>query len=216
MRPMVGVWVLALVVAFMAVPAWAGAPTDVVKQYTEQVIKVLEDPALKGEDKRLERRKAVRKVATEVFDVGETARRALGRHWQARTPAEREEFVQLFADLLERSYVSRIDEYGGERVKYESEKVEGDNAVVRTKIVTKTGQEVPVDARMIRRGDRWMIYDISIEGISLVGNYRGQFDRVISKSSYAELVRLLKEKQDLPAGSSGTPEARPRRSGSPS
>ncbi|HEY3066759.1 MAG TPA: ABC transporter substrate-binding protein [Methylomirabilota bacterium] len=195
----IGVSVLASVI--LAAPAWAGAPTDVVKQYTEQVVKVLEDPALKGDDKRGERRATVRKIAVEVFDVNETARRALGRHWAARTPAEREEFVQLFTDLLDRTYVTRIDQYGGEKIKFVGETVDGDNALVKTKLVTKQGTEIPVDGRLLRRNDKWLIYDISIEGVSLVANYRAQFDKIITKSSYAELVRQLKDKSgDLSNG----------------
>jgi len=196
-----------LVAAALAAPAWAGPPTEVVKQYTEQVVKVLEDPALKGDDKRAERRATVRKIAIEVFDVNETARRALGRHWAARTPAEREEFVQLFTDLLDRTYVTRIDQYGGEKVKFVGETVDGDNALVKTKIVTKQGTEIPVDGRLLRRNDKWLIYDISIEGVSLVANYRAQFDKIITKSSYAELVRQLKDKSgDLSNGGASTPK----------
>ena len=196
-----------LVGAGFGAPAWAGPPTEVVKQYTEQIVKVLEDPALKGEDKRGERRSTVRKIAVEVFDVNETARRALGRHWAARTPAEREEFVQLFTDLLDRTYVTRIDQYGGEKIKFVGETIDGDNALVKTKIITKQGTEIPVDGRLLRRNDKWLIYDISIEGVSLVANYRAQFDKIITKSSYAELVRQLKDKSgDLSNGSTPAPK----------
>ena len=111
--------------------AWAGAPTDQVREYTDAVVKVLEDPALKAEDKKFERRAAVRKIASEVFDVQETARRALGPHWQQRTPQERQEFVQLFNELLEQTYISKIDLFGGERLKFTDERVDGDNAIVR-------------------------------------------------------------------------------------
>jgi phospholipid transport system substrate-binding protein len=173
------------------VPVRAGAPTDQVRDYTERVIKILEDPALKGQD----RRSAIRKVATEVFDISETAKRALGRHWQGRSPSEQEEFVQLFADLLENTYIARIDEYGGERVKYVAETVEGDLATVRARIVTRKNTEIPVDARMLRRSDRWYIYDILIENVSLISNYRAQFDRIIRTASYDELVRRLRSRQ---------------------
>jgi len=173
-------------------PAWAGPPTDQVRQYTEQVQKILEDPVLKKGDKRA----AVRKVAVEVFDVNETARRALGRHWQGRTPAEREEFVRLFADLLERTYISKIDLYGGERLKYTSEIVDRDFAVVRAKVLTNRGTEVPVEARMLKRGEQWYIYDVTIENVSLIGNYRTQFDRIIRTTSFPDLVRKLRENRD--------------------
>ena len=172
-------------------PAWAG-PTDQLREYTDQVIKTLDDPALARGD----RRAAVRKIAREAFDVTEAARRVLARHWQARTPAEREEFTQLFADLLERTYIARLDEYGGERIRYVGESVDGELATVRARIVTRTGIEVPVESRMVHRGERWLIYDVLIENVSLVGNYRSQFDRIVRSSSYEELVRRLKQKRD--------------------
>src|SRR5262249_2222209 len=153
-------------VAIAGASAWAGAPTDQVREYTDAVVKVLEDPMLKGDDKKPERRAAVRKIASEGFDVQETARRALRAPWQPRTPQQREEFVALFADLLEQTYISKIDLFGGERLKFTDEKVDGDNAVVRAKVVTKQQTEVPVEARMLRKGDRWLIYDILIENIS--------------------------------------------------
>jgi phospholipid transport system substrate-binding protein len=176
--------------------AWAGAPTDQLREYTSAVQKVLDDPALKTPERRQERRAAVRKIANETFDVAETARRALGPHWQQRTPAEREEFTQLFADLLERTYISKIDLYGGEKLQYTSEQLDGDRAVVRAKVLTKQGTEVPVEARMLKNGDRWLIYDVAIENISLVSNYRAQFDRIIRTSSFGDLVNRLTTKRD--------------------
>jgi phospholipid transport system substrate-binding protein len=178
-------------------PAWAGAPTDQVREYTDAVVRILEDPGLKAEDRKPERRAAVRKIAAEVFDVQETARRALGPHWQQRTPQQREEFVGLFAELLEQTYISKIDLFGGERLRFTDEKVDGENAVVRAKVVTKQQTEVPVEARMLRKGDRWLIYDILIENISLVGNYRAQFDRIIRTSSYDELVKRLRTRGEF-------------------
>ena len=176
-----------------AVPAWAGAPTDNVKEYTDAVVKVLEDQSLKASD----RRAAVRKLAVEAFDVQETARRALGPHWQQRTPSEREEFVGLFADLLERTYIAKIDLYGGERLKFTEEKIDGDIATVRGKVTTKQGTEVPVEARMHKRGERWLIYDVAIENISLISNYRAQFDRIIRTSSYGDLVKRLRNRGEF-------------------
>jgi phospholipid transport system substrate-binding protein len=187
---------LALVAGAVA-PARAGAPTDQVREYTDAVLKVLEDPALKAEDKKPERRAAVRKIATEVFDVQETARRALGPHWQQRTPQQREEFVHLFAELLEQTYISKIDLFGGERLRFTEEKVDGDNAIVRAKVMTRQQTEVPVEARLLRKTDRWLIYDILIENISLIGNYRAQFDRIIRTSSYEDLVKRLRSRGEL-------------------
>jgi phospholipid transport system substrate-binding protein len=176
-----------------AAPVWAGGPTDNVKEYTDAVVKVLEDQSLKASD----RRAAVRKLATEAFDVQETARRALGPHWQQRSPAEREEFVGLFADLLERTYIAKIDMYGGERLKFTDEKIDGENATVRGKVSTKQGADVPVEARMHKKGDRWLIYDVAIENISLISNYRAQFDRIIRTSSYGDLVKRLRNRGEF-------------------
>ena len=138
----------------------------------------------------------VRRIADEIFDFGETAKRSLGRHWQARTPAEREEFVQLFSDLLERSYISKIELFNGERVNYTGETIDGDVATVRTRLLTKQSTEIPVDYRMLRRGERWLVYDVIIEGVSLIANYRTQFNEIIQTSSYPELIKKMKGRQE--------------------
>jgi phospholipid transport system substrate-binding protein len=196
-RSLVMVALTAVLVAGSMAPARAGAPTDQVREYTDAVVRILEDPALKAEDRKPERRAAVRKIAAEVFDVQETARRALGPHWQQRTPQQREEFVQLFADLLEQTYISKIDFFGGERLRFTEEKVDGENAIVRAKVVTRQATEVPVEARLLRKADRWLVYDILIENISLVGNYRSQFDRIIRTQGYDELVKRLRNRGEF-------------------
>jgi phospholipid transport system substrate-binding protein len=178
--------------AWAPASADAGAPTDQLKAAVEQIVKVLEDPALKAEGKTKERRAAIRREAETVFDFGETAKRALGRHWQPLAEKDRQEFTSLFTDLIERAYISRIERYSGERITYAGESIEGALASVRTRFATKQGSEIPVDYRMQQRGDRWLVYDVVVEGISLINNYRTQFDKIIQTSSYAELVRKLK------------------------
>jgi phospholipid transport system substrate-binding protein len=175
--------------------ASAGVPTDQLKTQIDRVIKTLEDPELRKDTKAQNRRATVRKIAEDIFDFGETAKRSLGRHWAARTPAEREEFTQLFADLLERSYLSKIELYGGEKIQFAGDSVEGDTATVKTRIMTKGGSEVPIDYKMLKKGDRWLVYDVVIEGVSLISNYRTQFNKIIQTSSYPELVKKLKTKQ---------------------
>jgi phospholipid transport system substrate-binding protein len=187
---------ISLIVALVlgtATCTWAGPPTDQVRAYTDQVVKVLQSPALTLP----ERRAAVAHIANEAFDVSETAQRALGVHWQQRTPAERVEFVKLFANLLEQTYISRIDQYGGERIAYLGEQIDGDRAIVRARIVTKNGTEVPVDSRLLLKDNRWLIYDILIANMSLISSYRSQFDRVIRTASYAELVKRLQSRIEL-------------------
>jgi phospholipid transport system substrate-binding protein len=173
-------------------PARAGAPTDQLKASVEQIVKVLEDPALRAGARAQERRAAIRKEAEGVFDFTETAKRALGRHWQGLSDKDRQEFTALFTDLIERAYISKIERYSGERVAYAGESVDSGLATVRTRFVTKQGTEIPVDYRMQQRGDRWLVYDVSVEGVSLINNYRTQFDKIIQTSSYAELVRKMK------------------------
>ncbi len=182
--------------AFFVAQAWAGAPTDQLKGSIDRVIKILEDPALKLDNKEKERRAAVRKVANDIFDFSETAKRSLARHWQNRSDKEQEEFVKLFGDLLERSYISKIELYGGEKIHYMGEALDGDLATVKTKIITKQGSEVPIDYRLLRRGERWLVFDLSIEGVSLISNYRTQFNKIIQISSYQELIKKMRAKQD--------------------
>src|SRR4030067_256681 len=111
-------------------------------------------------------------------------------------PAERAEFVELFADLLERSYISKIEVYGGERIQYVGETIDGDRASVRTKNTTKQGSDIPIEYRLLHRGGRWLVYDVVIEGVSLVANYRTQFNKIITTSSYKELVKKMRTKQE--------------------
>jgi phospholipid transport system substrate-binding protein len=192
-------------VAVAVAPARAGAPLEQLRLQVDRVLKVLDDPELKKESKAKDRRVAVRKIANEIFDFSETAKRSLGRHWQARTPAERDEFVQVFTDLLERSYISRVELYGGEKIQYVSDTIEeADQAKVHTKLVAKGGGgEIPIEYRMHRKADRWLVYDVIIEGVSLVSNYRTQFNKIIQTSSFQELVKKMKSKQEELAA--GTP-----------
>jgi phospholipid transport system substrate-binding protein len=130
-----------------------------------------------------------------IFDFTETGKRALGQHWQSLNDSQKQKFISLFTDLLERSYITKIEQYSGEPIVYAGESIEGETATVRTKFVTKQGTEIPVDYRLIRRGDRWLAYDVLIEGISLVSNYRTQFDRIMRTASYSELVRRMRAQQ---------------------
>ncbi len=178
-----------------AAPAAAGVPTDQLRTHVDRVLKVLQDPELVKQNRLAERRQALRKIANDIFDFEEIARRTLGRHWQPRSPDERKEFVGLMADLLEQAYIGRIEGYSGEKVQFLGDTIDGDVATVRTRIVSKNGTEIPVDYRMLGKNGRWIAYDVFVEGVSLVGNYRGQFDRIIQRQSYPELVKALRAKQ---------------------
>jgi phospholipid transport system substrate-binding protein len=204
-RPFVVLALLLALAITLLTGRWAvaGVPSDQLKAQIDRVIKTLEDPELKKEGRAKDRRAAVRKIANDIFDFSETARRSLGRHWQGRTQAERDEFVQLFSDLLERSYIGKIETYGGEKIAYNGDSVEGDQAKVQTKLVAKGGGEIPIEYRMHKVGDRWLVYDVVIEGVSLVANYRTQFNKIIQTSSFKELMNKMKNKQqELTTGQS--------------
>jgi phospholipid transport system substrate-binding protein len=186
---------LLIVVGLLAVfttQGWAGVLTDQFKESVDKVIRILDDPALHAN----ERRAAVRKAAGEIFDFAEAAKRSLGRHWQSRTEEERGEFVRLFGELLERSYFSKIEQYGGERIIYLGESIDGDLGTIRTKITTKSGADLLVDYRLLPRNGRWLVYDVTFDGVSLIANYRSQFNKIIQSASYQELVKKLKTKHD--------------------
>jgi len=203
-RPLVASLVAALVL-ILASPVYAGAPTDTLKGTVDRIVQILADPAL--QDKPEQRRAEVRKIAEGIFDYPDTARRALGPHWSARSPQEQQEFAKLFADLLDRAYVSKIELYQGERVRYVGETADGDEATVKTVIATKKSSDIPVDYRMHRKDGRWLVYDVIIEGVSLVSNYRTQFNKVVQTESYDALVQRLRAKDT--AEPSASP-ARPR------
>ena len=193
----VGGLALGLAFAMLAgTPARAGVPTDQLRSQIERVVKVLEEPAVKKDSKARERRTAVRRIAEDIFDFSETAKRSLGRHWAQRSQAEKDEFVGLFADLLERSYLTKIELYGGEKIQYLGDSIDENQASVQTKIVTKAGTEIPIEYRMLKKGSRWLVYDVVIEGVSLISNYRTQFNKIIQTSSYQELVKKMKTKQE--------------------
>jgi phospholipid transport system substrate-binding protein len=173
-------------------PALAGEPTDQIRGAIDRGIAILQRPNLKAKEKREERREALRKELFPYFHFEEMAKRSLGVHWKDRTPREREEFTRLFRDLLENAYAGKIEGYKGEKILYRKESVDLPYAEVNTVIVTLQGDEIPVDYRVLKDGARWRIYDIVIEGVSLVNNYRSQFAGILQKSSYPELVRRLK------------------------
>lgn len=183
-------------VCWAARPVVAGEPTNQVKATVDKVIDILKNKELKKPSKTEERRAQLRRAVAERFDFEEMSKRTLAIHWQKRTAEERKEFVSLFSDLLDRSYVNKIESYTDEKVNYTQENIEGEYALVKTVIVTKKNIEVPIDYKLIRKSTQWKAYDVVIEGVSLVNNYRGQFNKVIRSQSYEELVTRLRNKQE--------------------
>jgi phospholipid transport system substrate-binding protein len=181
---------LALNLLVAVAGAWAGPPTEIAKQVIERALAVLNDPSMQGEA----RRQKVKRIVDPYFDYQEMAKRSLGPTWGKLSPGQRQEFVHLFSQLLEASYSDKIEKYA-KRVKidYTGEIQDGDYVEVRT-VVHKTNDRIPLNYRLLQEGGTWKVYDVVIEGVSLVSNYRSQFNRIIHESSYAELVRRLKTK----------------------
>ncbi|MDZ7695979.1 MAG: ABC transporter substrate-binding protein [Deltaproteobacteria bacterium] len=183
-----------LIVVLMGSTALAGAPTDAIKETTDKIIHIVTDPGLKGAEKSEKKARMIREAVDERFDWVEMTRRALARHWKDRTDEEKKTIIKLFSDLLEQTYLEKVEGYSGEKVLYEGEQVDGKYGVVSVKIVTRKDTEIPVKYRVKNEGDGWRVYDISITGVSLINNYRKQFNSIITRSSYEELVEKLKAK----------------------
>ena len=176
--------------------AVAASPGEEVRASVDRVLATLKDPRLQKNPEK--RREQIKEIIRERFDFGEMARRSLGPEWQRRTPEERKEFVELFTDLLERAYISTIEDV--ESVRDLREKVDGNYAEVKTKVVDKKGLEFSVDYRLHNVNGDWKVYDVVVENVSLVNNYRNQFNRILTRYSYAELIRRMKAKQFEDAG----------------
>jgi phospholipid transport system substrate-binding protein len=187
---------LLIVVCPIAVsPAVAATPAEQIRETINKILQVVKDPNLRADSKKNERLERLKKIIEPQFDFVEMAKRSLGGHWQQRSAEEREEFVQIFTRLLENAYVDNIDSYDGEKIDIKSEKQDNDYAEVGTRIVTRKGEEFSIKYKLMTANAAWKVYDVIIEDISLVNNYRSQFARVIAQSSYEDLIRKLKEKQ---------------------
>ena len=190
----VAIGLLFLALALGAEITDAGVATDQIKSTVDKAIIVLKDPRLKPSAKTKERRDQLKQILFARFDFTEMARRALGANWRRRTPQEQEEFVRLFTDILERAYADIIEGYTDEKIIYLNERVDGTYADVGSKILTSKGEEYSIYYKAHLVSNEWKVYDVVAENISLVNNFRSQFNRVIANSSYEELIRRLRDK----------------------
>lgn len=191
--------VAALLLLFFALvvpsPSSAGAPTEQIRASVDKIVAILNNPQLKSAAKTKERRDQLRQAISSRFDFTEMARRSLGSQWRRIGPKEQEEFVRLFTDLLERAYLDRIEGYSDEKFAYVREILDRNYAEVNSRIVTHNGEEFSLNYKVLLKNGEWKVYDVVVENISLVNNYRSQFTRIIANSSYEELVRRMKDKQ---------------------
>lgn len=185
--------VLLMSMLFLAANAFA-TPTDDVKKTVDQVVRIVADKELKKQEQK--RRQALKKSISLIFNYGEMAKRSLGKHWNARSEAEKKQFVDLFATLLENSYAGKIESYNNEKIVYIKEFIDGNHAEVKSKVITAKRDEFTLDYRLLNEKGKWMVYDVVIEGVSLVSNYRSQFNRIITANGYGELLKKLQTKND--------------------
>ena len=190
MKPVFATWLL-----LAAGPALTPSPTQVVQVSVEQVVRVVQDVDLARPDAAERRRQEIRRIVDNLVDFPEMARRSLARHWNGRTAEEHDEFVRLFKAVLEHSFFGKIENYSGERTVYMGETVDGDIAKVRCKIIAARKNEVSVEYRLHVVDSRWAVYDVLVEGVSIVSSYRAQFDRIIGTTSYAHLIEKMRLKE---------------------
>ena len=184
---------MALTGVFLATHAFA-TPTDAVKKTVDEVVRIVADKEMKKHEQQ--RRQALKKAISAIFDYGEMAKRSLARYWNQRTPAEKKQFTDLFATLLENSYAGKIESYNNEKIVYLKETQDGGYAEVRSKVITPSHDEYSLDYRLMNENGKWMVYDVVIEGVSLVSNYRSQFNRIITANGYPELLKKLQTKSN--------------------
>jgi phospholipid transport system substrate-binding protein len=187
----IGITLLMVWAVYGVLPVWAADPMEEIKDTSDKIISIVTDPSLKDPAKEGEKKVLIRKTVDEICDWEEMSRRALGRYWAKRTAQEKKEFVELFGELIERTYIDKVEGYSGEKVNYLGEKIDGD---VNITVVTTKNTEVPVIYKMKKKDGRWWVYDLVIEGVSFVQNYRTQFYDMLSSSSYPDVVKKLKEK----------------------
>ena len=191
-----GVAGLLLLLGGVAVqPAVAGGATEAMKHTIDEVLTTIQDKELKQPGRAEERRQRLEKIVGARFDYQEMSRRSLGAPWNTLSDKDKQEFVALFQTLLTNSYADKIESYSGEGVKYINERTENDYAEVRTKVLTGK-VEIPLDYRLLNKGGDWRVYDVVVDGVSLVNNYRGQFSKILRSSTYADLVDQLRKKSD--------------------
>ena len=188
-----GFGLLLTIALCMPTVATGGEPTEQIRGAIDRGLAIVQRADLQGEAKKALRRNLLREELFPYFNFEEMSRRSLGVHWKNRTPQERQEFVKLFTDLLENAYAGKIEGYKGEKIRFGKETLDLPYAEVKTMIVTPQGEEFSVNYRLLVDGSRWRVYDIVIEGVSLVNNYRSQFAGILQKSSFDEMTKQLKE-----------------------
>jgi phospholipid transport system substrate-binding protein len=185
--------VAVLMLACSAKSANAGDPTEAIRGAVNQGVEILKNAKLDTQKQRVQVIDRLRQIVYPLFDFNEMAMRSLGANWRRLNPQQQKEFVSTFTALLEKTYADQIDLYNGQQVVYGGESIDGDYARVDSRIIDKNGQTYSVVYRLHKVDGKWKIYDVVAENISLINNYRSQFNRVIARSSFEELLKIMKQ-----------------------
>lgn len=172
----------------------AGVATDRIKTATDKLIVILTDHDLDPPEMEEKRANMIRETVNTVFDWEAFSQRALGRHWKNLNKNEKEEFIPLFGQLIERTYMDKTRQYSGQQMNFISEETDEKYGVVDAEVILKNETNIPIQFRVIKRNEKWFIYDVYVESVSLVNNYRVQFNDILTKSGYGELIKRLKTK----------------------
>jgi len=183
-----------LMVFVLAVPVYAGIPLNTAQNAVNRVLEVLRDPKLKSPAAKEIKKEKLRIIYKDMFDEIEFSRRTLARNWNKFTPAQRAEFVNLFEQVLEKAYIDKILAYSNEKVNFYKETMISENqAEIQSRIITPS-KEIPINYRMIRKGNQWKTYDVVVENVSLVQNYRTQFNDILANNTPEQLLEILRKK----------------------
>jgi phospholipid transport system substrate-binding protein len=189
-----------LTLAFATASLAENSPTDEIRASVDAIIAILKNEQLDQAGKRAE----IKAVVNKRFDFRAMSQRTLATNWKKTTDEEKNRFVDLFSQLIENSYVGKLDSYTNEKVNYTGEKVDGRKAVVETVIITTTA-DVPVDYRVYRKDDQWLVYDVTIEGVSLISNYRSSYQTIMKSEGFEGLLAKMQEKIDELASTPSQP-----------
>ena len=181
---------IGILLALTAIPALAGEPTVQIKETIDRVLALVKNSDIK----EAERQKLIRQAADNRFDWTAIARSVMSVYWNKLTPDQKREFTELFTDLIEGVYMGKIESYSGEKINYLGDDTGDGYGVVKMVVVTHKGTEIPITYRVVKEKEKWLIYDVQIEGVSMVENYRKQISYIMNNSSYEELVKKLKAK----------------------
>ena len=189
--------------AVVAGLARSGEPTDQIRQTTDQILAIVQDPALQGDDHVAERESRMKLKIDARFNWPAMARSAMGSHWAGLNEAQRQEFTGLFSDLIKKTYLAQLESYSGEKIRYQGDHVDGKYGVANVIVVTLRGTDIPVNYRMLRGSADWQVYDVSIEGVSLVNNYRSQIGSLLDRYPYDGLITRIKSRLAVPDTEAG-------------